>query len=110
MTTHTFHPSILREYDIRGIVGKTLTPRDAWAVGASIGTMVVARGGRKVALGQDGRLSSPEMADAVAEGLISTGVDTTRIGVGPTPMLYFADRILGTDAGIRSHRFAFFTR
>jgi phosphomannomutase len=100
VTSHTFHPSILREYDIRGVVGKTLSTADARALGATIGTMVRERGGNSVALGQDGRLSSPELAGAVAEGLVSTGVAVKRIGVGPTPMLYFADRQLGTAAGI----------
>ncbi len=100
MTEHRFHPSILREYDIRGIVGKTLAPKDAHALGTAIGSMVLARGGNKVALGQDGRLSSPELAAAVAAGLLATGVDVRRIGLGPTPMLYFADRQLDTDAGI----------
>ena len=100
MTEHKFHSSVLREYDIRGIIGKTLSAKDAYALGATIGTMVVAAGGRNVALGQDGRLSSPELAAATAEGLASTGVAVRRIGLGPTPMLYFADRQLDTDAGI----------
>ncbi len=100
MKEHKFHPSILREYDIRGVVGQTLSARDARALGATIGTMVAARRGTTVALGQDGRLSSPELAAAVADGLVSTGVTVKRIGVGPTPMLYFADRQLDTAAGI----------
>jgi phosphomannomutase len=100
MTGHTFDPSILREYDIRGVVGKTLSPADARALGATIGTMVAARGGTAVALGWDGRLSSPALAAAAADGLVSTGVDVQRVGLGPTPMLYFADKTLKTGAGI----------
>jgi len=100
VTEHKFHSSVLREYDIRGVVGKTLSASDAYALGATIGTMVVARGGRTVALGQDGRLSSPELAAATADGLVSAGIEVRRIGLGPTPMLYFADRQLDTDAGI----------
>ena len=61
---HSFHPTLLREYDIRGIVGSTLHPADARAIGHAFGTMVAAAGGRKVVLGYDGRLSSPELAAA----------------------------------------------
>jgi phosphomannomutase len=97
---HSFHSSILREYDIRGVVGKTLGESDARALGAVIGTMAVARGGTAVALGWDGRLSSPALAQAAAEGLASAGVEVRRIGVGPTPMLYFADKTMKTAAGV----------
>src|SRR5262249_50901503 len=94
------HSSVLREYDIRGIVGKTLGPADAKAIGQAYGTMVKAKGGKLVALGFDGRLSSPELAAALAEGLTSTGIDVKRVGLGPTPRLYFAIKHLHTDAGI----------
>jgi phosphomannomutase len=97
---HRFDPTVLREYDIRGIVGKTLSAADARAVGRSFGTAVVRNGGRKVALGRDGRLSSPEMSQAVAAGLIACGLEVIDIGLGPTPMLYFAVREYGYDGGI----------
>lgn len=97
---HQFNPTVLREYDIRGIVGKTLSRADAVAVGQGFGTAVRRSGGSKVALGWDGRLTSPELAGGVAEGLASTGCDVTRVGVGPTPMLYFAARTIGVDAGL----------
>jgi len=100
MTAHQFHASVLREYDIRGVVGKTIGPADAQAIGRAYGTMVRAKGGGVVALGFDGRLSSPELAAALAEGLTSTGIDVKRVGLGPTPMLYFAIKHLGADAGI----------
>jgi phosphomannomutase len=100
VTGHSFHSSILREYDIRGVIGKTLGEADARALGAVIGTMVAARGGNTVALGWDGRLSSPSLASAAAEGLASTGAEVRRVGLGPTPMLYFADKTLKTAAGV----------
>jgi len=97
---HRFDPTVLREYDIRGIVGETLSAADARAVGRGFGTAVVAAGGRKVALGRDGRLSSPELAAAVAEGLAGCGLEVAEIGVGPTPMLYFTVAEFGYDGGV----------
>ncbi|RZM11490.1 MAG: phosphomannomutase, partial [Sphingomonas sp.] len=70
---HRFHPSILREYDIRGVVGETLGEDDAYAVG------------------RDGRTTSPMLEDALVRGLAAGGVDVVRIGVGPSPMLYYAE-------------------
>ncbi len=87
---HSFHPSILREYDIRGTVGRTLGPDDARAVGRSFGTVVRRRGGSRVAVGYDGRISSPMLETALVEGITASGVDVVRIGLGPSPMLYFA--------------------
>lgn len=90
--------SILREYDIRGIIGETLHAADAITLGRAFGTMIRRAGGRGCALGRDGRLSSPQMANAFARGLKAAGIDVYRIGLGPTPMLYFAEHHLGTDA------------
>jgi phosphomannomutase len=98
---HRFHPTILREYDIRGIVGETLGADDARALGRAFGTLVRRAGGARVALGYDGRLSSPELADALAEGIAASGTATMTIGRGPTPMLYFAVHHLGLDGGIQ---------
>ena len=100
MSAHTFHPTVLREYDIRGIVGKTLTEDDARAVGRAFGTVVVRGGGKAACVGYDGRLSSPALEAAMVEGLVSTGLTVFRIGLGPTPMLYFATRDRHADAGI----------
>ncbi|HYC03183.1 MAG TPA: phosphomannomutase/phosphoglucomutase [Azospirillaceae bacterium] len=97
---HKFHPTVLREYDIRGIIGKTLTAADARAIGQGFGTLVVKNGGKRVSIGYDGRLSSPELEAACVEGLKSTGLEVLRIGLGPTPMLYFSVRHLGLDAGV----------
>jgi phosphomannomutase len=100
MTNHRFDPTILREYDIRGIVGKTLHAADARAIGRAFGTRVARAGGRKVALGYDGRLSSPELQAACVEGLRAAGVDVVRIGLCATPMLYYAVYALDADGGI----------
>lgn len=97
---HNFHPTILREYDIRGVVGETLFPEDAYAIGRAFGTICAKAGGRHVAVGRDGRLSSPAMAAQVIEGLRAAGMDVLDIGLGPTPMLYFAAKTLNADGGV----------
>ncbi|RED17455.1 phosphoglucomutase/phosphomannomutase PgmG [Parasphingopyxis lamellibrachiae] len=99
--THRFHPTTLREYDIRGIVGETLGEDDARAIGRGFGTLVARAGGKRVAVGYDGRTSSPMLEAALVEGLNASGVDAVRIGLGPTPMLYFAEATLDqVDGGI----------
>jgi phosphomannomutase len=98
--THRFDPTTLREYDIRGIVGKTLHGTDAFAIGRVFGSIVAANGGRTVAVGYDGRLSSPELEPELVRGLVESGMEVVRIGRGPTPMLYFAATTLPTDGGI----------
>src|SRR5947209_6928384 len=97
---HRFDPTILREYDIRGIVGKTLFAADAHAVGRAFGATVAEAVGRRVAVGYDGRLTSPELEAALVEGLSEAGIDVVRVGRGPTPMLYFAAATLGVDGGV----------
>ena len=97
---HRFDPSILREYDIRGIVGTTLSEADASALGKTLGSHVVGLAGTTVCVGLDGRLSSPALELALVEGFESTGLHVIRIGVGPTPMLYFASRALNADAAV----------
>ena len=79
-TGHKFDSTILREYDIRGIVGTTLHAADARAIGRSFGSLVRRKGGKRVALGYDGRLSSPELATACIEGLAAAGVHVINIG------------------------------
>ena len=97
---HQFNPTILREYDVRGIVGQTLSTDDARALGAAFGTRVVRDGGRSIAVGYDGRLTSPELEGALVDGLTSCGLRVLRVRVGPTPMLSFAIWHLQTDAGV----------
>ena len=98
--THRFDPTTLREYDIRGIIGKTLGEEDARAIGRGFGTRVRRNGGKRVAVGYDGRLSSPSLEAALVEGLRASGCDAVRIGLGPTPMLYFAVYELKCDGGV----------
>jgi phosphomannomutase len=102
MQGHRFDPTILREYDIRGVVGKTLHEADARAIGRAFGTIVGEKGGKRVAVGYDGRLSSPTLEKALVEGFTSAGIDVVRIGLGPTPMLYYSVMTLdGVDGGIQ---------
>ena len=89
--SHTFDPTILREYDIRGIIGETLSVDDARAIGRSFATLLRRAGGKTVAVGYDGRVSSPILEDALVEGLTASGCDAIRIGMGATPMLYYAE-------------------
>ena len=89
--SHRFHPTVLREYDIRGVIGETLGPDDARAIGRGFGTLLRRAGGKLVAVGYDGRVSSPMLERALIEGLTASGCDVRRIGLGPTPMLYFAE-------------------
>jgi phosphomannomutase len=97
---HRFDPTILREYDIRGIVGTTLFPADARALGRVFAEILGESGGRRAAVGYDGRLTSPEFEAALVEGLAEGGADVVRIGRGPTPMLYYAAATLKVDGGV----------
>jgi phosphomannomutase len=98
--THTFHPTTLREYDIRGTVGRTLSEADAFAIGRCFGSIVARKGGGTVAVGYDGRLSSPSLEAALCKGLSASGIEAVRIGRGPTPMLYYANTKLETDGAV----------
>jgi phosphomannomutase len=100
LTRELIHPSTLREYDIRGIVGETLTRDGIYAIGRAFGTTAARQGGRSVAVGYDGRLTSPEFESALVAGLADAGMTVLRIGLAPTPMLYFAIKHLQTDGGI----------
>ena len=99
--THIFDPTSLREYDIRGIVGKALGPADATAIGRGFATRLRRAGGTRVAVGYDGRTHSPLLETALIEGLTNGGVDVVRVGMGPTPMLYYAEATLEVDGGIQ---------
>ena len=98
--SHKFDPTTLREYDIRGIVGKTLNPADATAIGRGFGTLLRRAGGTRAAVGYDGRHSSPLLEAALVQGLTASGIDVVRVGLGPTPMLYYAEAVLEVDGGI----------
>ena len=98
---HSFNPTILREYDIRGIVGDTLTEADAYALGRTFAAKAHGEGARTIAVGRDGRTHSGMLEAALIRGLTEGGVDVTQIGMGPSPMLYFATHYLDVDGGIQ---------
>ena len=98
--SHKFNASSLREYDIRGIVGDTLLEADAFAIGRTFGSIVAEAGGKRVAVGRDGRLSSPALEAQLIAGLVESGIEVISIGLGPTPMLYFAAFTENTDGAI----------
>ncbi len=97
---HNFHPTSLREYDIRGIIGETLGPDDAYAIGRGFAKLLRDANGTSCAVGRDGRESSPMLQDALVRGLTEGGVDAVRVGLGPTPMLYYAAATQKVDGGI----------
>jgi len=99
---HSFDPSILRAYDIRGQVDKTLFAADAYAIGRAFGTLARRRLGGKphIAVGRDGRLTSPTLAAQLIEGLAASGCHVADLGVGPTPMTYFAVASHELDGGL----------
>ena len=102
MNAVTLHPSILRAYDIRGICDQTLSPADATAIGRAFAACLASKSfGNKVVVGRDGRLSSPQLAAALIDGLVDGGANVTDIGCGPTPMLYFAATHLDADGAIQ---------
>jgi phosphomannomutase/phosphoglucomutase len=93
-------PEIFKAYDIRGIVGKTLTPAIVTTIGRAIGSELLHRGRREIAIGRDGRLSGPELSAALADGLRAAGVDVIDVGQVATPMLYFAAYHFNTQSGV----------
>ncbi|HKA45054.1 MAG TPA: phosphomannomutase/phosphoglucomutase [Burkholderiales bacterium] len=93
-------PEIFKAYDIRGVVGRTLTPEYVEAIGQAIGSEVLARGGKKVAVGYDGRLSGPELAAALARGIQASGAGVIEVGRVTTPMVYFAGHQLQVYSGV----------
>ncbi|MGB1871534.1 MAG: phosphomannomutase/phosphoglucomutase [Candidatus Puniceispirillaceae bacterium] len=102
MNLHEFDPTILRAYDIRGIYEQTLRDEDAFAIGLVFAAMQQDLGhGTRVAVGRDGRLSSPALAEMLVEGLKAGGAEVIDVGCGPTPMLYFAAHELDTGGAIQ---------
>src|SRR6266576_1245522 len=98
---HTFNPTILREYDIRGIVGDTLNEADAYALGRTFGSKAHGEGARTVAVGRDGRTHSGMLEAELIRGLTDSGISVMQIGMGPSPMLYFATHFLDVDGGVQ---------
>ncbi|HZX32407.1 MAG TPA: phosphomannomutase/phosphoglucomutase [Rhodocyclaceae bacterium] len=89
---------IFKAYDIRGIVGKSLTADVVRQIGQALGSLAVEKGQTAIAVGRDGRLSGPELAGALAEGICAAGVDVVDIGCVPTPVTYFAAHQLGCNS------------
>ncbi len=86
----TLPAEIFRTYDIRGVVGRTLTPAIVRDIGKALGTLARERGAPTFAVGRDGRLSGPELSAALIEGLLASGANAIDIGMAPTPVTYFA--------------------
>lgn len=99
-TSLTINPSIFRAYDIRGIVGQTLTEQSVYAIGCALGTMAIEMGEKRMAVGRDGRLSGPLLSGALSAGILSTGCDVIDIGMVPTPLLYYATFVMQTSSGV----------
>ena len=93
-------PSIFRPYDIRGIVETALDETTVDLIGQAFASLAVSRQCKTVVIGRDGRLSSPQLSRALAEGLQKGGCDVIDIGMAPTPVLYFATHYLQTGTGI----------
>jgi phosphomannomutase/phosphoglucomutase len=92
--------SIFRAYDIRGVVGDSLTPETAYWIGRAIGSESLARNEPNVAVGRDGRLSGPELVEQLIKGIADTGATVSDIGMVPTPVLYYAANILAGKSGV----------
>lgn len=93
--------SIFRAYDIRGIAGKTLTEDSVYQIGQALGSEAAERGETTLVVARDGRISGPQLTNALKQGILSTGRDVIDIGMVPTPTLYFAAHQLeGTRSGI----------
>ncbi|HSD00420.1 MAG TPA: phosphomannomutase/phosphoglucomutase, partial [Casimicrobiaceae bacterium] len=91
---------IFKAYDIRGVVGRTLTPPIVRTIGQALGSLARDRGRDTIAVGRDGRLSGPELIAALSDGIRSAGVDVVDVGMVVTPMTYFAAQHLGTACSV----------
>lgn len=91
---------IFKAYDIRGIVGKSLTPEIVEAIGHAIGCEAAEKQQRSICVGYDGRLSGPELAEALARGIMKSGLDVINLGMVTTPMVYFSTYHLNTGSGV----------
>ncbi|HEV7447889.1 MAG TPA: phosphomannomutase/phosphoglucomutase [Steroidobacteraceae bacterium] len=96
----SINPDIVRSYDIRGRVGQQLGPGDAHALGLAFAAAAASRGFLEIAVCRDGRLSSPDLEDALLDGLLAGGMHVFPVGLGPTPQLHYAVRAAGLDGGI----------
>lgn len=92
--------SIFRAYDIRGIVGQTLTEENVYLIGKAIASLVMSKGESQIAIGRDGRESGPLLIKSLAQGILSTGCDVIDIGMVPTPLLYYATYVFEEHSGV----------
>ncbi|KLD63567.1 phosphomannomutase/phosphoglucomutase [Dyella japonica] len=96
----TVDPAIFRAYDVRGVVGKSLTKEVARLLGQAIGTVMHEKGLPEIVVGRDGRLSGPELASALCDGLREAGIDVIELGAVPTPVVYYAAYRFNTGCGV----------
>lgn len=96
----TVDPTIFRAYDVRGVVGKSLTKDVARMLGQAIGTVMREKGLPEIVVGRDGRLSGPELAGALSDGLRLAGIDVIDLGAVPTPVVYYAAYRFNTGCGV----------
>ncbi len=94
------NPEVFREYDVRGVVDRDLTPDFVHLLGRAIGAYAISHGVKTMILGRDCRLSSENYQDAVCRGVRCAGIDVTDIDLCATPMLYFAIRHFRSDGGV----------
>lgn len=99
-STNVIHDEIFRAYDIRGIVGKTLTEETAHNIGMAIGSEAMEKGQSSILVARDSRHSSQQLSEALVGGLVATGQRVIDIGVVPTPVLYYATKTLNTQSGV----------
>lgn len=93
-------PEIFRAYDIRGVVGKNLTKDNVELIGRAIGTEALAAGQQTVIVARDGRLSGPDLSRALIAGITASGRNVIDLGMVPTPVLYYATKVLGSQSGV----------
>ena len=104
MYKHNFHPSILREYDIRGIINETLFEKDALMIGYFFGLICKEKNFNNVTnivISMDGRLSSPDLKKQIKLGLSKSGCNVIDLGLNPTPILYFGSHNLNADGAVQ---------
>lgn len=98
--TTQIDPNIFRAYDIRGIVGQTLTAEGVFLIGQALGSLVQEMGENQIAVARDGRHSGPLLLRALTDGLLATGCHVIDLGMVPTPVLYYATHILDQHSGV----------
>ena len=102
--SYTFNPTILREYDVRGQIGKNLSEDDAYALGRAFASFVIKQtpdiSDRSICVGYDGRHSSPALSQKLINGIKDSGINVINVGLGPTPMLYFSVKHFNAEAGV----------